>query len=244
MGEQREILDLLHDVHRLFGHSGKNKIPPYLDVGKLSGISIAFSQAELDIMRTALADSNLLQAFAECQQIIEDLATHLTTRELLLDLSGVELSKQEFEELCSGVLWFSLAASLDKREGGMPVTPFDDKIPIPMGLNVRLTVEGSLVMRLYISLVYMREGVLNRVISQGARNGSQCCQQIRKLLKCDYVRRIRNALSHGTFSPCVAGLIFRDDKGSILATPSFLEWLSMWIMLINLQSVAACRKIS
>ena len=110
-----------------------------------------------------------------------------------------------------------------------------------MGLNARLTLEGSLVMRLYISLVYMREGVLNRVISQSARNGSQCCQQIRKLLNCDYIRRIRNALSHGTFSPYVAGLIFRDEANSVVATPSFLSWLSMWIMLINLQAVVACK---
>lgn len=240
MGEQQEILDLLHDFHSLFGHSGKNNIPPDFDVGKL-GISITFSQAELDIMRTALADSNLRQAFAECQQIIEDLATRLTTKELVTDLAGVELTKQDFEELYSGVLWFSLAASLDKREGGLPVTPFDDKIPIPMGLNVRLTVEGALVLQLYISLVYMREGVLNRVISQSARNGSQCCQQIRKLLNCDYIRKMRNALSHGTISPCLAGLIFRDEASSIVATPSFLSWLSTWIMLINLQAVVACK---
>jgi hypothetical protein len=206
MDKQQEILDLLHDFHSIFGHS--EKLPPEFDVGKLSGISVTFSQAELDIMRCALADSNLREAFDECQQIIEDLATRLTTKELVSDLGGVNLTKQDFEELYSGVLWFSLAASLDKREGGLPVSPFDDNIPIPMDINVRLTVEGSLVMRLYISLVYMREGVLNRVISQGARNRSQCCQQIRKLLNCDYVRRIRNALSHGTFSPCWLDLSF------------------------------------
>jgi hypothetical protein len=241
MDKQQEILDLLHDFHSIFGHS--EKLPPEFDVGKLSGISVTFSQAELDIMRCALADSNLREAFDECQQIIEDLATRLTTKELVSDLGGVNLTKQDFEELYSGVLWFSLAASLDKREGGLPVSPFDDNIPIPMDINVRLTVEGSLVMRLYISLVYMREGVLNRVISQGARNRSQCCQQIRKLLNCDYVRRIRNALSHGTFSPCMAGLIFRDEASFIVATPSFLEWLSMWIMLINLQTMTACNRV-
>jgi hypothetical protein len=167
----------------------------------------------------------------------------LTTNELYIDIAGVQLSSRDFEELYSGVLWFSLAATLDKRDGNLPTTPFDDKIAIPLSLNVKLTLQGSLVMRLYIALVYMREGVLNSVISQGARNGSRCCQQIRKLLNSDYVRRIRNALSHGTFSPCMAGLIFRDENGTIIATPSFLSWLSMWIMLINLQAVAACRKI-
>jgi hypothetical protein len=81
MDDKQEIIDLLHDFHSFFGHS-EPKIPPSFDVGKLSSISIKFSQAELDIMRTALADLNLRQAFAECQMIIEDLATRLTTQEL------------------------------------------------------------------------------------------------------------------------------------------------------------------
>lgn len=231
-----EISDLLREFYKFFGRPEEGP-PPDLNVSKLLGTPI--SQKELDALRTALADTTLRQQFTECQQIIEGLATRLTSEELLRDLSGISLSTPDFEELYSGVMWFSLAATLDKREGNYPLTPFDEQVTLPLPVKIKLTVQGSLVMRMYIALVYMREGVLYSLISQGARNGSHCCQQIRKLLNCNYIRRIRNALSHGTFAPCVAGLIFRDDNGAVVATPGFLNWLSTWIMLINLQAVAS-----
>jgi hypothetical protein len=172
------------------------------------------------------------------------LATRLTGEELVRDLSGMSLSKRDFEELSSGVLWFGLASSLDKRDGALPQTPFDGHVALPLPLKIQMVVQGSLVLRLYIALVYMREGVLSRLISQGARAGSRCCAQIRTLLNSDYVRRIRNALSHGTFSSCAAGLVFRDDNGAVVASPGFLGWLSMWLMLIQLQAMAANARAS
>lgn len=231
-----DIGNLLREFYKLYGRPEEGP-PPNLNVRQL--ISTPVSQTELDVLRGALADMKLRQQFADCQQIIEDLATRLTSEELLRDLSGISLSERDFEELYSGVLWFSLAATLDKRGGNFPLTPFDEQITLPLPVKIKIAVQGSLVMRLYIALVYMREGVLNRLISQGARDGSHCCQQIHRLLNSDYLRRIRNALSHGTFSSCVAGLVFRDDNGAVVATPGFLNWLSTQIMLINLQAMAS-----
>jgi hypothetical protein len=234
-----EIGDLLRDFYKSYGRPEEGP-PPDLDVSKL--VSTPISQKELDILRTALADTALRRQFTECQIIIEDLATRLTSEELLRDLSGISISSQDFEKLYVGVFWFSLAATLDKRKGNLPLTPFDKHINLPLHLKIKISVEGSLVMRLYIALVYMREGILNSLISQGARNGSRCCQQIRRLLNCDYLRHIRNALSHGTFSSCFAGLVFCDENSVVIATPSFLNWLSRWIMLINLQAMASSSK--
>jgi len=231
-----EIGDLLRQFYKLFGRPEEGP-PPDLNVSKLIGTPI--SQTELEVLRDSLADTKLRQQFAECQQIIEDLATRLTSKELLRDLSGISLSDRDFEELYSRVLWFSLAATLDKREGNLPLTPFDEQIALPMPVKIMMTVQGSLVMRLYIALVCMREGVLYNLINRGAHNGSRCCQQILILLNSDYLRRIRNALSHGTFSSSIAGLVFRDDHGAVVATPGFLNWLSTWIMAINLQAVAS-----
>ena len=59
----------------------------------------------------------------------------------------------------SGVLWFSLASSLDQRRSGLPTTPLDEHFEVPLAVKVRHTIEGSLVLRLYVALVYMREGV-------------------------------------------------------------------------------------
>ena len=119
------------------------------------------------------------------------------------------------------------------------MTPLDAKVELPTPLKVQMTVQGSLVLRLYIALVYMREGVLAELIAASARAGGPCSNQVKKLLSLDFVRRVRNALSHGTFSPCLAGLVFRDERGAIVATPGFLSWLCTWLMLIQLQALVA-----
>jgi hypothetical protein len=137
------------------------------------------------------------------------------------------------------VFWFALAGNLDAREGGLPATTLDEAIDLPLPLKVQMSVHGSLVLRLYVALVYMREGILADLISESSRAGGQCSARVRKLLNSDYVRRIRNALSHGSFLPCVAGIVFRDDHGPIVATPGFLNWLCTWLMVIQLQALAA-----
>jgi hypothetical protein len=74
MVTNEEIVTLFRDFHNIFGHS-ENGPSLDLDLGKISRMSITFSQLELDILRGALADLTLRQQFTECQQIIEDLAT-------------------------------------------------------------------------------------------------------------------------------------------------------------------------
>ncbi|MGD8786671.1 MAG: hypothetical protein PVJ60_04540 [Phycisphaerales bacterium] len=177
--------------------------------------------------------------FKICREILDDLADRLQSEELLRELSTIHMSNLDFEELSNGVFWFALASSLDRRENGAPTTPFDDQIQLPLHVKIKMAVQGSLVLRLYLSLVYMREGVMTDLIAQGAQASKPCCGRIRKLLNCDYVRRIRNALSHGSFSSSIAGVVFRDDNGVILATPGFLNWLCTWLMLIQLQTLSA-----
>lgn len=176
----------------------------------------------------------------ECRAVLDDLATRLTSQELLRELCGVPLpAGQGIEQLSSGVFWFALASSLDHRENGFPATPLDGKLDLPLPIQVQMTVQGSLVLRLYIALVYMREGVLSDLIATSSRAGGQCSTRVKKLLNLDFVRRVRNALSHGSFSPCIAGIVFRHDRGALLATPGFLNWLCTWLMLIQLQALTA-----
>jgi len=229
--------DLLREFYGVYGRPDEGP-PSGLNVSQLFDTKLV-DPSELDVLRAALDDKKLRSQFLSCQRILEDLSTRLTGEELLRDLSGFSLSRRDFEELSNGVLWFSLASSLDRRDGSLPVTPFDTAIALPLPVKIQMTVQGSLVLRLYLALVYMREGVLSRLISQGVHAGSRCCGQVRSLLNSDYVRRIRNALSHGTFSSCVAGLVFRDENGTVVATPGFLTWLSTWLMLIQLQAMAA-----
>ncbi len=213
--------------------------PPDVDVTRLVG-DASIPVRDRDLLTEAIDDKALFRQFTHCRQILDDLASRLTTDELLRELSSIAShSDQEFDEMMGGVLWFSLAASLDQRKEGLPVSPFGDHIPLPMSVRIKLTVEGSLVLRLYVSLVYMREGVLSSRIAHGARSGMPCCGRVSKLLNSDYVRRMRNSLSHGSFGSCIAGIAFRDDKGVIVATPGFLSSLCLWLMLIQLQGLSA-----
>jgi len=233
--------DLLRDFYSAYG--AQDEGPPHaLNVSQmLPGVPIA--EGELDVLRKALSDAVLRQQFLACRAILEDLSTRLTREDLLQELMAIPLpSDHALEQLSSGVLWFALAASLDAREMGLPVTPLDGTIDLPLPMRVQMTVQGSLVLRLYVALVYMREGVLNNLIATSSRAGGPCSASVRKLLNCDYVRRIRNALSHGSFSACLAGIVFSDDRGAIVATPGFLSWLSAWLMLIQLQALAACSR--
>jgi hypothetical protein len=195
---------------------------------------------DVDPLNKVVSDEKLRRQFRDCRNVLDELATRLTSEELLRELVGVPLpTETAFDQLSSGVFWFSLASSLESREKGVPRTPFDEVVDLPLPMKIQMTVHGSLVLRLYIALVYMREGVLNDLITASARAGGPCSGLVRKLLNCDYLRRIRNALSHGSFAACIGGIVFSDDHGSLVATPGFLSWLSTWLMLIQLQALAA-----
>jgi len=229
--------DLLRDFYSTFGMPEEG--PPLgLNVAAMIGSGVP--ETELDVLRAALRDNVGRRQLRDCRATLEDLATRLTGEELLRELSGIPLPPGHgVEQLSSGVFWFALAASLDSRERGLPVTPLDETTNLPLSLKLQMTVHGSLVLRLYVALVYMREGVLADLISESFRAGGQCSARVRKLLNSDYVRRIRNALSHGSFSSCLAGIVFRDDHGALVATPGFLNWLCTWLMCIQLQALAA-----
>ena len=238
-----EIGDVLRCFYCVYGVP--NEGPP-ADVNVSAFVPTLTNVAsDVQILDTAVNDTKLLRQFRDCRTVLDDLATRLTSEELLRELVGIPLPTEDaFNQLSSAVFWFSLAGSLDSREKGVPKTPFDDVMDLPPSMKVQMAVHGSLVLRLYIALVYMREGVLNDLITASARSGGPCSGRVKKLLNCDYLRRMRNALSHGSFRPCIAGIVFSDDDGSLVATPGFLNWLSTWLMLINLQTlVASSRKV-
>ena len=238
MQVSRDVIGaLLREFYAVYGRPEEGP-PPGLNVSAVMGVS-SVEKSELHVLRGALADQALRRQFVTCNSILEDLATRLTGEELLQELCGIPLPAHAFEDLSCGVFWFALASSLDGRDGAIPATPFDKNVDLPLPVKLKIAVEGSLVLRLYVALVYMREGVLSQLVAQSARAGGRCSGMVRKLLSSDYVRRIRNAPSHGSFSSCIAGIAFRDDGGVVVATPGFLNWLSTWLTLIQLQALAA-----
>ena len=234
------IGDLLRSFYSEFGMPDEGP-PNDLNVTTMLGQS-GVPEEEISILREALRDQAAIRQFQDCRRLLEDSATRLTSEELLRELSGLPIPQNGHEQLSSGVFWFALASSLDSRQGGLPSTPFDGIVHLPTPIKIQISIHGSLVFRLYLALVYMREGVLSDLVGISARGGGCCSAKIKKLLNSDYVRHIRNALSHGSFSTCIAGLVFRDNDFVIVATPEFLSWLCVWLMLIQLQALAASAK--
>jgi hypothetical protein len=235
-----QVGDVLRAFYKCYGRPGEGP-PEGVNVTALMGEDSGL-YSEIELLQHAINDGRLQRQFEECVRIVDDLANRLITEELLREISVLpSASANQLDQLSAGVFWFSLAASLDTRDAdGLPTLPPALKgLNLPIPIKVRLTVAGSLVLRLYVALVYMREGALTELIDGGVLLRQPCCGKVKKLLNCDYLRRIRNALSHGSFSEGVAGLVFRDKDGRIPATPGFLNWLCTWINLVQLQALAA-----
>ena len=235
--------DVLRAFYRRFGMPDEGP-PVGLNVTSLMANNEA-PQTDLDPLRKAVNDTRLQRQFDECRRTVEELANELTTDQLLREISALpSLSADSFDRLSNGVFWFSLAASLDTRDSvGFPNLPSGlQSLNLRVAIKTRLTIAGSLVLRLYVALVYMREGALTELIDNGALLRQPCCVKVRKLLNGDYLRRIRNALSHGSFSQGIAGIVFEDKDGAVTATPGFLNWLCTWICLIQLQALAGSVK--
>jgi hypothetical protein len=239
-GSFDQVGDILRAFYRRFGMPDEGP-PASQNVTAQVGEDVV-PRADLDVLQEAVNDMRLQRQFDECRRIVDELATRLTTEEFLQELSVLpSVSADRFEQLSNGVFWFSLAASLDTRDAdGLPTLPDAlQSLDLPFPMKVRLTVAGSLVLRLYVALVYMREGTLTELIDDGALLRKPCCTRVKKLLNCDFLRRIRNALSHGSFSESIAGIVFKDGDGQIPATPGFLNWLCTWINLVQLSALAA-----
>ena len=233
--------DALREFYSVFGLADEGP-PPDFDVSGTFGDCLG---GEIRVLREALLDGGARKRLRDCRELLDDLETRLGTEEFLREISLTPMpAGLRPEELAKGVLWFCLVRSLDKRQGGLPVAPFDDRIRMPLPLKVQMVVEGSLVLQLYVALVYMREGPLAELVRRGAREGRPCCVRVNKLLKLDFVRAVRNALSHGSFSACCAGLVFRDGGHDrvTFASPGFLGRLSAVLMLIQLQALAAASR--
>jgi len=160
-GSEDSIGDLLRDFYGTFGMPDEG---PPSDFNVTATFGDQVPQAELAVLKVVLSDDVARRQLRECRALLDDLATRLTSEELLRELCGIPLPVgRNVEELSSGVFWFALAGSLDKREGGLPVTPLDAKLDLPLPLKVQMTVQGSLVLRLTASAATL----LDRATSAG-----------------------------------------------------------------------------
>ncbi len=234
----------LRKFYKLFGL--KNEGPPQnINVNELFP-NVDFSD-DIALIEKITGNDNLIKKHNECKTLIDEIANLLGDSSFMDEINDsiTDINYSDTEHLNNGIFWHYFASILDPKVS----KELDLDIPFPNELpeikKELLKVQGSLIFRLYISLVYMKEGPTINVLKTAARNRKPISQKAKKLMQCDYVRHIRNALSHSTFKSMSLGIYFNDyDKFETVVSPEFLNSLTTWVMLINLQcSNAVSHKI-
>jgi hypothetical protein len=231
---------LLCEFYRVFGVPGEGP-PDDLDLAALESMFLVEEGDQLDLQRS-LGDDRLRRIHRECREALDSLLTAMSGNALLVELSaGPRLTNVQFDRLTAGPLWYSLVSSLDKRDpGGLPAPPPPfSGLELPFKARFQMTVFGSLVLKLYTSLVFIREGDLAKLTAEAARERKPVSGRLQKLLRSDFVRHIRNSLAHGTFEQVIVGIRFSDGDTIITATPGFLDHLATCLSVAGLQAAAA-----
>lgn len=202
-------------------------------------------QDDINLLQRICDDTKSYRDFVKCRDLIEDLAARLSEPSKFVEELDMVLTEIDINEnhLTNGIFWYTLASSLDpngnKQSHAELLLP--KEIPLPFRHMVQL--QGSLIFRLYISLVYMKEGVIQDILQQGNTSKLPTVLLCRQLLNCDYIRHLRNALSHADFDTNVGGIVFRDNEIWYGATPGFLDWLCIWVFTIHHICVLVLQKI-
>ncbi len=194
-------------------------------------------KSDLAILKNILENVTIEKHFKVCQYLIEDLANKLSERAIFIEeLERIE-DKIDFDidGISNGIIWFQQAQMTNPQH---PKGFKDIKIGgIDPFINNMLKIQGSLILQLYIALVYMRSGPVYEILKIGSKNKCQTMNISYKLLNSDYIRHIRNSLSHGTFRMNVAGVYFKDNNYEIVSTPGFLDKICMWIFVLYYQCI-------
>ena len=232
MKPQDNLGDLLHNFYRTYGRPNEGP-PDDINLDGLIPKSDSIRQ-DLNLLQLYLSNDTARRDFERCRDILEDIASALAdSTTFLQELQNLNLqSEVPLDHLTNGIFWFSMASQLHPQDKTQPDNlSLPEQIPEPFRQS--LQIQGVLVFKLYIGLVYMREGVLSDILAAGSAARMPTIGLCRKLLTCDYVRHLRNALSHADFSTCMAGIVFRDNGYMCIASPGFLDWLCIWLFTLH-----------
>lgn len=193
-------------------------------------------QNDIKLLQRICDDTEAYRDFIRCRDLIEDISVRLSEAYKFVEELDKVLTEINIKEnhLTNGIFWYTLASSLDpssKQSHAKPLLLLPKEIPLPFRHVLQL--QGSLIFRLYISLVYMKESVIQEILQQGNSAKLPTLILCRQLLNCDYIRHLRNALSHADFDINVGGIVFHDKEVWYGATPGFLDWLCTWVFTIH-----------
>lgn len=193
-------------------------------------------------MLSKICDNPIDKKFCKCRELLEKIADLLSDSTLLLkELEEIsDHIESEIINLSNGIFWYTLATGLEPNKKNDQDLKLPDKIPY--FFRKQLQVQGALIFRLYIALVYMKSGAIEKILSAGFQAKKPTLILCRQLLNCDYVRHLRNSLSHANFRSTIAGINFKDNNFECVATPGFLDWLCVWVFLIHYNCICVIEK--
>ena len=240
MNKNDQIGNILRKFYSLYGRLEEGPSQDH-DVSKLLPEVNNDILSDLKLL-TKICDNPIDKKFCKCCDLLDKIADLLSdSTQLLTELEEIfDHIEPEIINLTDGIFWYTLATGLEPNDKNNQ----DLKLPnrIPHFFRKQLQIQGALIFRLYMSLVYMKSGAIEKILNVGFQKKKPTLILCRQLLNCDYVRHLRNSLSHANFHSTIAGINFKDNNFECVATPGFLDWLCTWVFFIHYNCICVIAK--
>lgn len=230
------LKDTLREYYSFYGNTDEGLINDTIAIDSIT-INDELA-AELSLLSKLLNNNKSKKDFNYCKCKLEEIATKLSANPCLIE--ELKLIKNDIEldinGISNGVIWFQQAQEtcLPNNNNMQDITKL---VNLDINIINSLRMQGSLILQLYIALVYMRCGPVSKILQIGSTKKCQTMDLYKKILYSDYVRHIRNALSHGSFKINIAGVYFNDEGYEIVATQKFLNQICMWLFVLYYQCI-------
>lgn len=231
------LKDTLRAYYSFYGNTDEISINDMNDIDRIT-INDELAK-ELSLLSKLLNNDKSKKDFNDCKCILEEIANRLSANPSLIE--ELELIKNDIDldinGISNGIIWFQQAQETYLQHGNNKLQDISKLVNLDKNIIHGLKMQGSLILQLYIALVYMRSGPVLKILQAGSIRKCQTMNLYKKLLYSDYIRHIRNSLSHGSFKINIAGVYFNDEGYEIVATPKFLNQVCIWLFILYYQCV-------
>lgn len=161
-------IDLINILREYFTYFGVEDEGPSDEISVFDILPINENiESDLSILNKILRDDVTKKQFTICNNLIDDLANKLSEKAFFIEELKQIKDKINFdiEETSNGIVWFQQALETDPRKTKLLKEIEIERVD-PLLINT-LKIQGSLILRLYISLVYMRSGPVYEILRVG-----------------------------------------------------------------------------
>lgn len=235
MDNAHDIADLITKFYAAYGTNGEG--PRNFDearwVAEVAGGESARVRDEVNLISKLVEDNDLMAEFLSCRSTLDQLANRASGGDLLKEIvANGKAFAFERDRLFNGVIWYGMVAAIGNLARQKPPILV---LPTPEGIDefpaLARQIIGSNVLMAYIALVYMRNDHVLHALESLDLKRCPVLALYNDLLGSNVIRRLRNALAHGTIDTSIVGLRFSDVKANFeaIATPGFLVGMCTWM---------------